>query len=77
MKFYFSRAAGSGETDTSAARVREEIKRLVSHENPSAPLSDERLSAILSDMGMPVKRRTVANYRMELGIESARRRRRF
>lgn len=77
MKFYFSRAAGSGESDTSAARVREEIKRLVSSEDPSAPLSDERISAVLSGMGMPVKRRTVANYRMDLGIESARRRRRF
>lgn len=77
MKFYFSRAAGSGETDTSAARVREEIKRLVSNEDPSAPLSDERISAVLSGMGMPVKRRTVANYRTDLGIESARKRRRF
>ncbi len=77
MKFYFSRAAGSGETDASAARVREEIRRLVSQENPGAPLSDEKISTVLRNMGMPVKRRTVANYRMEMGIESARRRRRF
>ena len=77
MKFYFGRVAGSGETDTSAARVREEIRRLVSHEDPSAPLSDQKISSILSEMGMPVKRRTVANYRVEMNIESARRRRRF
>ncbi len=77
MKFYFSRAAGSGDTDTSAARVKEEIRRLISREDPGAPLSDDRISTLLSDMGMPVKRRTVANYRMEMGIESARKRRRF
>lgn len=77
MKFYFGRAAGSGDTDTSAARVKEEIRRLVAHEDPSAPLSDQKISGMLAGMGMPVKRRTVANYRMELGIESARRRRRF
>ena len=32
------------------------------------PWSDEQLAGLLQDAGMPISRRTVAKYRMELGI---------
>ena len=34
-------------------------------------VSDEQLAGLLQDAGMPISRRTVAKYRMELGIGGA------
>ena len=40
-------------------------------EDPRHPLSDQQLCELLSGNGVTVARRTVAKYRMELGIGSS------
>jgi RNA polymerase sigma-54 factor len=57
--------------------VREEIKRIIASEDSSNPLSDDRIAELLNNSGTTVKRRTVANYRKQMDIPGARKRRRF
>ena len=77
MRFFFSRKLVGESGDMSTRIVKEELKRLIAAEDPEKPLSDEKLAAMLQARGMNVKRRTVANYRTELNVSSARKRRRF
>lgn len=55
--------------------VEERLKALVDAEDKSAPLSDERLAAMLKAEGFPVARRTVAKYRDQIGIPGTSKRR--
>jgi RNA polymerase sigma-54 factor len=75
MKFYFSR--GSADSTVATISVKEEIKRVIAGEDESNPLSDERIAEMLNSSGTEVKRRTVANYRKQMNIPGARKRRRF
>ncbi|MBN1433986.1 RNA polymerase factor sigma-54, partial [Candidatus Fermentibacterales bacterium] len=45
--------------------------------DPHAPFSDAALTETLRSMGIDVRRRTVANYRTQMGIPPARKRKRF
>lgn len=54
--------------DVSRNTVKAKLKELVDGENKEKPYSDEQLAKLLEDSGMPVSRRTVAKYRMEMGI---------
>ena len=73
LRYFFSRAVGGA----SRQAVQQKLLTLVREEDPRHPLSDQRLCELLSGGGVTVARRTVAKYRMELGIgsSSARRRR--
>lgn len=51
--------------------VKAKLKELVAAEDKKKPWSDEQLAGLLQDAGMPISRRTVAKYRMELGIGGA------
>lgn len=64
-----------GEEDVSRNAVKDRIKTMVEKEDKEKPLSDERLANMLGEEGIQVSRRTVAKYRMELGIGSASQRR--
>ena len=48
--------------------VKEKLRELVEKEDKKKPFSDERLAQLLEEDGILVSRRTVAKYRMELGI---------
>lgn len=61
-------ASSDGNGDVSRNTVKTKLKELVASENKKKPWSDEQLAGLLQDAGMPVSRRTVAKYRMELGI---------
>jgi len=76
MKFFFhsSISTTQGE-DISSLTVKERIKKVVSEENASHPLSDAAIVQILSDDGLRIARRTVAKYREELRIPSSNERR--
>jgi len=50
---------------------------VVDAEDKSAPLSDDALVEKLKERGIEIARRTVAKYRAQLGIQSARLRREF
>jgi len=77
LKSFFSVniASRGSESDTSAAAVRNMVKRLISQEQPGKPLSDEAISKMISDQGIDLARRTVAKYREMLNIPSSSQRR--
>jgi RNA polymerase sigma-54 factor len=77
LKFFFSSGLSttSGE-DVSARGIKAKIEKLVSDEEPKRPLTDQAIVNILKDEGIQIARRTVAKYRDQLGILSARMRKR-
>jgi len=77
LKFFFSSglSTDSGE-DVSARGIKARIRKLVSEEDPKRPLTDQAIVDILKREGINIARRTVAKYRDQLGILSARMRKR-
>ena len=77
LKFFFSSGLSTdyGE-DVSARGIRAKIEKLVHEEDPMRPLTDQSIVDILKDEGVRIARRTVAKYRDQLGILSARMRKR-
>ena len=52
-------------------------KKFIAHENTQKPLSDNKLSALLSEQGINVARRTVAKYRESMSISPSNERKRL
>ncbi|NLG63141.1 MAG: RNA polymerase factor sigma-54 [Candidatus Cloacimonetes bacterium] len=77
LKFFFSSGLSttSGE-DVSARGIKAKIQKLVDEEEPKKPLTDQAIVNILKQEGIQIARRTVAKYRDQLGILSARMRKR-
>jgi RNA polymerase sigma-54 factor len=77
LKFFFSSGLSttSGE-DVSARGIKAKIETLVENEEPKKPLTDQAIVNILKEEGVQIARRTVAKYRDQLGILSARMRKR-
>lgn len=77
LKFFFSSglSTSSGE-DVSARGIKARIQKLVDDEEAKRPLTDQAIVNILKDEGIQIARRTVAKYRDQLGILSARMRKR-
>ncbi len=70
LKFFFNSAINrsNGETIASAS-VQEEIRKIVSSEDPKKPFSDQKISDFLVDqLGIEIARRTIAKYREMMGI---------
>ncbi len=76
-KFFFSSGLSTdyGE-DVSARGIRARIQKLVAEEDTKKPLTDQAIVDILKKEGVQIARRTVAKYRDQLGILSARMRKR-
>ncbi|EFI8088478.1 RNA polymerase factor sigma-54 [Escherichia coli] len=69
LKYFFSshvNTEGGGEASSTAIRTL--VKKLIAAENPAKPLSDSKLTSLLSEQGIMVARRTVAKYRESLSI---------
>jgi RNA polymerase sigma-54 factor len=66
----------SGE-DVSANSVKATIEEIISSEDKAKPLSDEAIVKQLQDRGIEIARRTVAKYRDQLGLPTARMRKQF
>ncbi len=75
LKFFFPASSGQG-GNISSARIKEVIRKLIENEPKDSPYSDEELMELLRKRGINISRRTVAKYRMEMGIENAGRRKR-
>lgn len=69
LRYFFSRCVG-GE-GCSAQAVKRRLLELIRSEDPHHPFSDQRLCQLLKREGMSVARRTVAKYRIALGIDSS------
>jgi RNA polymerase sigma-54 factor len=77
LKFFFSSGLStSGGEDVSARGIKAQIQKLVDDEDPKHPLTDQAIVNILTDSGVQIARRTVAKYRDQLGVLSARMRKR-
>ena len=63
--------------DVSWERIKAAMRDIIDNEDKQKPLSDEAISKALSDKGFDIARRTVAKYRGQLDIPSARMRKQF
>jgi RNA polymerase sigma-54 factor len=77
LKYFFSSGLSTtGGEDVSARGIKAQIQKLVEEEDPKRPLTDQAIVNILKDGGVQIARRTVAKYRDQLGVLSARMRKR-
>ncbi len=78
LKFFFSSGLSTttGE-DASARSIKAQIQKLVAEEDPKNPLTDQQIVELFAQKGVKIARRTVAKYRDQLGILTARMRKRL
>ena len=78
MKYFFTSGyqsdAGAAVANTS---VKEMIADLIAGEDPGQPRSDQEIVGLLEAKGLKIARRTVAKYRVELGLLPSNMRRRY
>lgn len=78
LKYFFSAAISRADgDDISAKTAKDIIEQLIHEESKRNPLSDQKIADILGDRGLKIARRTVAKYREQLGIPTARYRKRY
>ena len=69
LKYFFNSSIERGDGPSMAsASVKERIRQLIDNEDPNAPLSDDKIAAILQESDIQIARRTVAKYRKVLNI---------
>jgi RNA polymerase sigma-54 factor len=72
LRRFFATGVKTGDGGTvSQDAVLAALRGVIADEDAEAPLSDEKISARLKELGFPVARRTVAKYRDKLGIPGA------
>lgn len=77
LKYFFSSGlTTAGGDDVSARGIRAQIEKLITDEDSQHPLTDQEIVEILTRQGVQIARRTVAKYRDQLGVLSARMRKR-
>ncbi len=78
FKYFFSSHVGTeGGGECSATAIRAIVKKLISAETPTKPLSDSKIAALLSEQGINVARRTIAKYRESMAIPPSNERKRL
>jgi RNA polymerase sigma-54 factor len=78
LKYFFSAGLDTTEgSEVAAKAVKTMIEEIVAGEDPQRPLSDKRIVDLLEQRGLKIARRTVAKYREQLGILSARMRKKY
>jgi RNA polymerase sigma-54 factor len=77
LKFFFSSGLATTDGDDVSARgIKAQLEKLVQDEDSKHPLTDQAIVNILRESGVQIARRTVAKYRDQLGVLSARMRKR-
>jgi len=78
LRYFFT---GGTETDDGESmgwdRVKTRVRELIAAEDRKKPLNDDKITALLKNEGIDISRRTVAKYRQQLDIPSARQRREY
>jgi RNA polymerase sigma-54 factor len=73
LKDFFSESMQTQDgSEVSTLEVKNILNDVISREDKSKPLSDEKLMEILSERGYNIARRTIAKYREQLNIPVAR-----
>jgi RNA polymerase sigma-54 factor len=57
--------------------IRAKVQEIIANEDKAAPLSDDQIVEMLRGQGIDIKRRTIAKYRSQLAIPTARQRRQY
>lgn len=72
LKYFFSPGleTDSGE-EASSTSIKELLQQLIATENPNRPYSDQKLAEMIRQSGINIARRTVAKYREQMKILSA------
>ncbi|MCG8620358.1 MAG: RNA polymerase factor sigma-54 [Desulfobacterales bacterium] len=69
LKYFFnSSIERTGGASMASASVKERIRQMIENEDSNAPLSDDKIAAILQESDIQIARRTVAKYRKVLNI---------
>lgn len=78
LRYFFSESietqSGDGISNKQVKRI---IKELIEKEDPNKPLSDDKIAALVRELGIHIARRTVAKYREQMYIPVARLRRKL
>ncbi|HET6461846.1 MAG TPA: RNA polymerase factor sigma-54 [Syntrophales bacterium] len=78
LKYFFSSRIQKTSGDAVASKsVKEEIKKLVSAEDPKKPYSDSDIVDLLKKSGISIARRTVAKYREMMGVLPSSKRKKY
>ena len=77
LKAFFSSKIKNSKTGVSANSIKTKLEAIIERENPSKPYSDQKIVEIFASDGLTVARRTIAKYRKELKIPSARMRKKI
>ena len=78
VKFFFSESMqGKDGSDVSTKVIKDCLKQIIDGEDPRQPLTDDQLTEELSRQGYDIARRTAAKYRQQLGLPTARLRRKL
>lgn len=75
LKDFFTRSVPGTGGQVSTRQVKELIRKIVDHEDPMEPMSDQQIVQVLEQGGNMVSRRTVAKYREQMGIPASKQRR--
>ena len=70
LKYFFNAGIGgkNGGIDIAGESLKLKIKEMIGNEDSKRPLSDQKISELLSTKDIVVARRTVAKYREMMGI---------
>lgn len=71
LKNLLSLSSKNNANDISKDYIMNKIRQIISLENKQKPLSDEKITDMLIEQDIDIKRRTVAKYRDEMGIKTA------
>lgn len=74
LKMFFNERPND-DLELSQHSILTEMKKIIDDEDKHKPLSDDALTDMLAQRGMPIARRTVAKYREQLNIPNSRGRR--
>lgn len=76
LRFFFSDGYTTGEGEELSVReIKHFLEECVANENKDMPYNDDELADMLKEKSYPIARRTVAKYRQQLNIPTARLRR--
>lgn len=78
IKFFFSQGSVKEDgTSVSSREVKAALQEIIDKEDKSKPYADAKLVELLAERGYPLARRTLTKYREQLGIPTARLRRKI
>ncbi len=78
LKYFFNSAISRSEgEDVASESVKQQIKVLITAEDPKNPLSDQQLADMLAQNTIKIARRTVAKYREALAILPSNKRKKY